>query len=253
VNSHSNIRVLADIFLNARRDGVCLSGVPDGIGLETEADAYAVQDLVARELGPVRGWKVGARTPDATPFCAPLHESTIYGDISALPAGVCRLFGVEGEIVYRFASDLPARDVPWTLDEVRAAIGTAHPAIEIFDSRFCVAGSQKALLHMADQGNHGALIVGAPFADWASLDPVNEAISLTVNGDEVQAHRGGNSAGEPIRLLVWLANHAASRGKPIKAGDVVTTGSMTGTVFVESSAIVTVAFETLGTLTLTLP
>src|SRR5215211_2776406 len=36
------------------------------------ADAYAVQDAVARRLGGVRGWKVGAKGPHETPNAAPL-------------------------------------------------------------------------------------------------------------------------------------------------------------------------------------
>jgi len=243
----SNIEALSTLFLNARHTGTCIERTPQGFAPHDTIEAYAVQDRVAETLGPVRGWKVGARTPEAEPFCAPLHESTIFCDVDTLPKGICRLFGIEAEIVYRFCTDLLPRDTPWTEQEVRAAIATAHPAIEIFDSRFCVAGSQDPLSHMADQGNHGALIVGSAFEAWADLDPVDEPVALTINGDCVQNHRGGNSAGEPIRLLVWLANHAAARGKPIRAGDVVTTGSMTGTVFVDAEAQVDVTFGTLGT------
>jgi 2-keto-4-pentenoate hydratase len=34
------------------------------------AEAYAVQDATMAQLGPVGGWKVGAKGPDTEPACA---------------------------------------------------------------------------------------------------------------------------------------------------------------------------------------
>ncbi|GCE88671.1 2-oxopent-4-enoate hydratase [Komagataeibacter diospyri] len=213
---------------------------------DTEADAYAVQDTVGRSLGPVGGWKVGASSPDAEPACAPIHTTTIFGDGDTVPANTCHHLGVEAEIGYRFARTLPPRATPWTRDEVLDAIGTAHPVIEILDTRFARPGSLHKLLHAADQQSHGALIVGPGTSAWRTLDPIHERVVLRIDGKVVKDHIGGNSAGDPLRMLVWLANHAARRGMGIDAGCVVTTGSTTGTIFVAHGTDVEASFPALG-------
>ncbi|MFT9096596.1 MAG: fumarylacetoacetate hydrolase family protein, partial [Gluconobacter cerinus] len=160
---------------------------------------------------------------------------------------------VEAEIVYIFRKDLPFRETPWTQAEVCEAIGSAHAAIEIFDTRFCEAGSQDGLVHLADQGNHGALIYGPGISTWQQLTPVTEQVKLVLDDQIAIEHAGGNSAGDPIRLLVWLANHAAKRGLPLEAGTVVTTGSMTGTKFVPAGTTAKVEIGSLVPVSVVLP
>ena len=216
-----------------------------------EAEAYAIQDAVARRLGPVTAWKVGAATPDAEPFRAPINAATVFENTGHLPANMFQVIGVEAEIAYRFGSDLPAREQPYTRDEVLDAVASVHPAWEIVDTRFTGFGSQDRLSHMADQFNHGALIVGPAIADWRALDPLTEAVTLEVDGETRVETVGGNSAGDPVRLLVWMANVGARSFGGLHAGEVVTTGSCTGTVFVQPGSRSGARYGTMGSLTLT--
>lgn len=238
---------LPELLLAIRRGQLPPPASVDGALVPaTEAEAYAVQDTVGRSLGPVGGWKVGASSPDAEPACAPIHTATIFSDGATVPADTCRHLGVEAEIGYRFARALPPRAAPWTRDEVLDAIGTAHPVIEILDTRFARPGSLHKLLHAADQQSHGAMIVGPGTTAWRTLDPVRERVVLRINGKVAVDHIGGNAAGDPLRMLVWLANHAARRGVGIGAGCVVTTGSTTGTIFVAHGTDVEASFPALG-------
>ena len=209
-------------------------------------DAYRIQDEVAQHLGPIVGWKVGAQTPSSEPFCAPIHALTLFNDGATVPHGLCRHLGVEAEIAYRFAQALPPRERDWTRDEVMDRIGTIHPVIEILDTRFETPGSQHKFLHTADQQSHGALIVGPGVAEWRKYNPVVEHVRLSINDETVAEHVGGNSAGDPLRLLVWLANHASRRNLGIDAGSIVTTGSTTGTIFVDHGARVSASFPAIG-------
>ncbi len=63
---------------------------------------------------------------------------------------------------------------------------------------------------------------------------------------------GGNAAGHPRRLLTWLANHCARRGRALAAGDIVTTGTHTGLVFAAPGATATVRFPGVGEASVTL-
>lgn len=238
---------LPDLFLAIRRGQLSPpAAVDQALVPVTEAAAYAVQDAVARHLGPIEGWKVGASGPDAEPACAPIHAATIFRDGGTVPAGTCRHLGVEAEIGYRFARALPPRATPWTREDVLGAIGTAHPVIEILDTRFDQPGSQHRLLHAADHQSHGALIVGPGTTAWRTLDPVHEPVVLRIDGRVVKDHTGGNSAGDPLRMLVWLANHASRWGIGIGTGCLVTTGSTTGTIFVPHGTDVTASFPAVG-------
>jgi len=53
-----------------------------------------------------------------------------------------------------------------------------------------------------------------------------------------------------VRLLVWMANHGTHARGGLRAGQVVTTGSCTGTIFVEPGAHIAAAFPGLGALAL---
>jgi len=238
-----------DALLEARQSRNWLTALPSPPA--SEAEAYAIQDAVARRLGPVVAWKVGARTPESEPFRAPIHAETTFFDTTRIPADPYQVIGMEAEIAYRFAKPLPPRAEPYTRDEVLDAIGSVHPAFEIVDTRFAGFGTQDPLSHMADQFNHGALIVGPAIPNWRTLDPVQERVSLDVDGKREIETVGGNSAGEPVRLLVWMANVGARSLGGLKAGDVVTTGSHTGTVFVKPGSRSVATYSTLGTYELT--
>ncbi|SNB75245.1 2-keto-4-pentenoate hydratase [Arboricoccus pini] len=238
-------------LLQARADGVWLTSLPAGEAPASDLEAYQVQDEVAAGLGGrIVAWKVGAASPTAEPNCAPILAETFFDDVARLPAAMFHKIGIESELAYRFAKDLPAREAPFGEEEVRAAIGSIHPAIEIVDLRFEVFKSQPAPVHLADQGNHGALVIGPGLTAWQDVvsiaTHVHQEIDHKVTHDQV----GGNSAGETMRLLVWLANHVAARHGGLKAGDVVTSGSTTGTIFVDAPVEITTVFDGVGSMEL---
>jgi 2-keto-4-pentenoate hydratase len=59
--------------------------------------------------------------------------------------------------------------------------------------------------------NHGALIAGPALTDWRILDPVRQPVTLVINDKRVCDTIGGDSAVDPVRLLVWLAISEAAR------------------------------------------
>ncbi|PWC39769.1 fumarylacetoacetate hydrolase family protein [Azospirillum sp. TSO35-2] len=244
------VREAAGALLAARRDRCPLDALPATARPADKADAYAIQTEVARRIGPVTAWKVGASAPDAEPSSAPIHAETLFFEVAELPAAMFHVIGIEAEIVYRLNSDLPARDTPWTREEVLDAIGSVHPAFEICDTRFATYGSQGPFAALADQGNHGALIVGPATADWRAIDPVRQPLTLDIDGERKVDVVGGNKAGDPIRLLAWLANVGARPFGGLHAGDTVTTGSCTGTLFIQPGSHAVADFPGLGRIAL---
>jgi 2-keto-4-pentenoate hydratase len=239
----------AAALLEARRTGQPAS-IPPGAEPRDATAAIAIQDDVAAALlphdGPIVAWKVGADSPDAEPSAAPIHAATLHAGRPGPSAASFRLIGVEAELAYRFKTAPTAG----TIEAIADALDSVHVAIEILDTRF--AALPDPLLARADQNNHGALILGPGRRDWRAIDPLHTEVTLTIAGRTAVSHKGGNAAGDPLRLLAWLAPHAARRGHPLTAGTIVTTGSTTGTLFVAHGTRVEATFTALGTLSLDL-
>ncbi|HEX7968228.1 MAG TPA: fumarylacetoacetate hydrolase family protein, partial [Stellaceae bacterium] len=221
---------LASLLLAARRNGRPIDTLPVELVPTAADEAYAVQDAVAPALGAIAGWKVGAANPTAEPNAAPLFADLMAASPARWPASRFRVRGIEGELAFRFGASLPPRAAPYGEDEVWAAIATLHPAIELVDSRFADFRATDKLALLADNQSNGAFCWGAAVRDWRGIDFLRQPASLVVDGKEVASAVGGNAAGHPRRLLAWLANHCARRGRGIAVGDIVTTGTHTGLV-----------------------
>lgn len=237
----------ADALVAARRTRLPISDLPNDAQPGDDGDAYSIQDAVVAQLGlPIAGWKVGAPNPTATPNAAPLLQPLMGQSPLTLDPKSVPVLGIEAEIAFRFGKDLPARSIPYARDEVAAAIAAAHPAIEVVDSRFQNRFIVTPEARLADFQSNGHFIVGPELKDWKRLDPTKQPITLTIGGKQVADVVGGNAAVDLFRLLMWLVDHAGKRGRGIKAGDVVTTGSCTGITTAKPGDKVVATFAGLG-------
>ena len=103
-----NLRRAAALLLEARHTRRWLAALPEECRPADIAEAYAIQRLVFAKLGPVAAaWKVGAGSPEATPACAAIGNSTLFGDGAIMPSNMLNLVGAEAEIAYRLGLDFP--------------------------------------------------------------------------------------------------------------------------------------------------
>jgi 2-keto-4-pentenoate hydratase len=235
------IESAARLLLEARRKSTPLEALPEACRPKDEADAYAIQDAVARQLGHVHGWKVGAPTPDAAASFGPIF--TIVKAPAQFPSASHRLFGIEAEIAFRFGRDLPG-GAPREL--VLASVAGVHLAMEIVESRFKDFRAAGPLSVLADNISNGALVLGPELRQWQGIDLAQPPSRVVIDGVEAGRCTTGNTGGDPIRLLVALVNHAAARGKPITAGQVVTTGATTGMHFARPGSVALADFGDWG-------
>jgi 2-keto-4-pentenoate hydratase len=243
---------LAGLLLAARLEGRPLEGIPAEFVPRSGDEACAVQDATVAALGTVGGWKVGASSPTAEPSAAPLLGAVIRADPAQweLPKGAS--VGIEGELAFRFARPLLPRAEPYGEDEVWDAIDALHPAIELVQSRFADPQAMDKLALLADNLANYGFCYGAAVPDWRHIDFLRQPVSLIIDGAERARAVGGNAAGHPRRLLVWLANHCVQRGRGLAAGQIVTTGTHTGLATLTAPAEVVVRFADVGEARLTL-
>ena len=247
----SKVLDATNALLDARRTTTPIEDLPGDVRPTTEAEAYEVQDELILAYGEIGGWKVGAPTPEATPVCAPMPRAWMAADAAVLAAPHFRYRGLEAEVAFLLGEDLPARAVPYTLDEIQAAFASAHPAIEILESAFLEPSELSSFSTLADLSTHGGFVYGPPRTDWQSLNFAGEIATLAVDGSIRAEHTASANSGEHLyRLLQWLANEGAARTGGLRAGQFVTTGSWTGVTRTSSNSTVDVHFTTLGRVSL---
>jgi 2-keto-4-pentenoate hydratase len=243
----------ASLLIRAREEGTTLPSDIVSFELASPADAYGVQALVAAKLGAVAAWKTGAPSPQAEPILAPIFADLVHVSAARLPAATFHRLGIEAEIAYRLGRDLPGRRESYTREEVVEAIAAILPAIEVVDSRLAEPEAAGAMWKLADHQSNGALVVGAQVDDWQAIDPSEQPVRLTIDGRVVAEGRGGNPAGDPLRLIAWMANHLADHCGGLRQGQIITTGSMTGLMWTRPGAKVVADFAGLGRVEVTFP
>lgn len=209
--------------------------------------AYAVQEATLCGLGPVAGWKVGANSPVDEPACAPPPAGGVLASGASLVGPPWRLRGIEVEVAVRLGKDLAGTDGVPQRDTVVNAVDAVLPAIEVVESRLADRRDSAPLSQLADLQSHGALVLGQPSSlHPADLDLRAVQAFLAFDGQPVASTRGANPAGDVWRLLAWLTWHCARRGQPLRAGQVVTTGSCTGLLFAAEDAHVQAQLDGAG-------
>ncbi len=235
----------AAMLLDARRTNIPIDDLPAALRPVTLDEAYFVQDRLALAYGEIGGWKVGAPTADATPMFAPMPLAWIASNDAELE-GKHRFRGLEAEIAFLMAKDLPPRETAYSRDEVVAAIASCHPAIEVIESGLTDPIKAAKLSMIADLQMHGAFVYGAAVANWQKIDFSTEHVTLAVDGVVRVERTGSNTSGDLMRLLPWLANAGAVRTGGLKAGQWITTGSWTGLALGTAGSCVDVTFSTAG-------
>ena len=240
--NQDEIAEAARLLAQARRTGERITGLP--VQPESVAEAHAIQDAVAARLGePAGAFKANA-PPNEEPTRGLIHARTIRPSPARVPAAEAPDCGVEGEVAFRFTRDLPPREQPYTREEVAGAVD-ACAAIEVVSSRFQDHTSRSALEKVADCISNGGFVPGTPVRDWRGLNLGGIHVVLSVNGQVVLEQDGGHPTGDPLGVVVELANMTRT-GAGVRAGQFVTCGSYTGLRFLKPGDACAVRFEGLG-------
>ena len=240
-----DIDQIAQQFVDAHRGGSQVRISPAAATLQPE-DAYRVQDAVFSALHASRpmAWKVGTAAPTAEPSAAPIAR------VLASPASVAgaefKMIGVEVEIGFRLARDLPERQESYDEREIADAVAETLVMIELCDTRLADWETAPAMWRLADFQLNAGLVWGGGRPDTRAIDFTGLHAELWIDGVKKKDLAGAHPLGNPARLLPWLARHCAQRNAPLRAGDLVTTGSWTGMDFVFAGSEVIARFPGVG-------
>ena len=238
-------------LLCAARGGTPVHELPPDCRPQSDADAYQIQDAVTRRLAQsVGGWKIGAASPAAAAFCAPIYTGMIRSSPASYGAAELRLIGIEAELALRLGQDLVARAEPYDRTEVTQG-ASLHPVIEVVDSRYADFRTLDRASILADNFSNGGLVYGAAVPNWQGVDLARTTITITEDGEPFADSRAAASR-DPVGALVDFANLMRERGG-VAAGTIVTTGSWTGMVFTRRGARIVADFDALGRVEVAFP
>ena len=257
------IEEAAEILSRRRLAGLAVGPLSAGDRPNDLSSAYAIQERVHEHLAPSRygkriGWKIGCTTAVmqtylgiATPCAAGLFAGTRHENAAALSARDFSRIGVECEIAIRLDRDLDGRGGRPSLETVAAAAGAAMAAIEIVDDRYEDWRSLGAPTLIADDFFAAGCVLG-PAVPIAALPDLATLAGVTrINGEERGRGLGADVLGHPFAALAFLAETLAARGKILKAGEIVLTGSLVETRWLQRSDRAEIAIDGLGSLALT--
>jgi 2-oxopent-4-enoate/cis-2-oxohex-4-enoate hydratase len=129
----------------------------------------------------------------------------------------------EGEIAFVLARDLAGPGI--TPSDVLAATDHVLPCFEIVDSRI---QDWKIRIQdtVADNASSGLFVLGREPADPKRVDFYCCGIVVEKNGEVLSTGAGAAALGSPLVCVAWLANTLGAFGVPLKAGEVILSGSL---------------------------
>ncbi|MEA2912251.1 MAG: hypothetical protein QOJ15_4332 [Bradyrhizobium sp.] len=253
----TNILAAAKTIATARRDRTPLQPLAGKAAPRTEADGYRIQDalhdLLAADFGSIVGYKIGCTSavmqqylniPHPCGGC--VYAKGVHESGASLNTKDFVRVGVECEIAAKLARDLLPTEAPFTAEWVAEAIEAYLPAIEIVDDRYADWQTIGAPTLVADDFFAAGCVLGKPVARSAAPDLLAVIGRALINGVEVGRGTGADVLGHPHHALAWLANHLAADGKGLRAGEIVLTGSLVKTVWLNAGDSVVMELDGLG-------
>ena len=252
-----NILAAAQIISANRRNRARLRSLPAEIAPQSETEGYRVQravhDLLLPSAGALVGYKIGCTSAVMQQYLNIPHPcgggvfaKGVHDSGASLQLRDYVRVGIECEIAVRLGLDLPPAQAPFTAETVARAIEAYHPAIEIVDERYADWASLGAPTLIADDFFAAGCVLGKPVARSGAPDLSSVVGSAMVNGVEAGRGSGADVLGHPHNPLVWLANHLAEEGRGLRAGQIVLTGSLVKTMWLDAGATVTMDLSGLG-------
>jgi 2-keto-4-pentenoate hydratase len=230
-------RVAAE-FVRARLSAGFLTHYP-GTQPADLVSAYRCQDeAIAIWNDAIAGWKVGwIPEPLSEKFGVPRLVGPIFSrsvlrssgsNVVDVPVYARGFAAVEAEFVLQLSQDVPAHVMEWTAQTAREYVATMYVGIEIASSPLQNINDYGPAVVVSDFGNNAGLLLGTEVADWQTR-PL-ESMGCETRIDGVVVGRGGAASvsGGPLEALAFALRVNARRGRPLRAGDLVSTGAATG-------------------------
>ena len=199
----------------------------------TIADAYQIQlRMIERRVKAgetIVGKKIGVTSKVVMqmlnvdqPDFGQMTSGMVFSEGEAIRADSMIAPRAEAEVAFVLKRDLLGPGV--TAADVLRATDFVVPCFEIVDSRI---RDWKIRIQdtVADNASCGVLTLGGVRKSPRQLDLALAGMVLEKNGDIVSTSAGAAVQGSPVNAVAWLANTLGRLGIPLKAGEIILSGS----------------------------
>ncbi|MEY8199172.1 MAG: 2-oxopent-4-enoate hydratase, partial [Colwellia sp.] len=153
-----------------------------------------------------------------------LTDSMAYSEGEEMPISKLLMQPkAEGEIAFILKKDLMGPGV--TNADVLAATDCVIPCFEVVDSRI-ENWEIKIQDTVADNASCGLFMLGDRAISPRKIDLTTCGMVVEKNGSIISTGAGAAALGSPVNCVTWLANTLGQFGIPLKAGEVILSGSL---------------------------
>lgn len=203
------------------------------------AAAYRIQAGVLSALGETPGLIKTAVQPDGVGIAAPIFASR-FGQSGSFSLSGATVTGLEVEVGLVLGDDLSTEAAAADDVAIVEAIDHYFVGIEVCGTRFADRSLASVQAGLADNmSSHGYVI--NPVARELGADIEQFDVQLTLNGVQLHSGPAKHSFGTVLNSFVRYAR-AQVPAYPLKAGAIVTTGSLCGLVPVSGTGRVQAVF-----------
>jgi 2-keto-4-pentenoate hydratase len=253
-------RKLARLLATLRKEGRQQSGMEPRLIPPDKVTAYRVARMVEEELGwEVAGWKIAGAKEDIQRALG--TDSPIYGRVyaplvkqSPVTLEHSRQCSPIPEAEYQavLGVDLPPRKSIYSVEEVMEAVVSLHPGMELAEFRFVRDAAYPPLpVILADGAGSGTIVYGPPIEGWRKPDIPGQEVILFCNGAPMRRGTAAVALDHPLVQLTWLANELSRTGIGMKAGQTISTGTLTGMLTPKAGETYVADFGPFGSVTAT--
>lgn len=244
-------QALRDALVAARRDKTLIEMSEQPVPASL-LEGLGVQAEIAERLGHAKaGWKV-AIAEDGTPVAGLMPGPWLApGDV--YDGAIGAELRVEIEIALRLSKDVPMRpNQPYSRAELLGCCDKAYLGIEIVESRMANWQGVPFALWLADALGHGGYYLGQEL-DMKVLDDLTGlGCFIALNGVTIYDQPAVHGNGDPMTPFLAWANRKDELMGGLRAGQIVTTGSLCGGVLSPGKGEVVTTLSPLGSVSLTL-
>ena len=245
-------------FVRARRSAGSFTKYP-GSPPPDLAAAYRCQDeAISLWKDSVAGWKVGwipeplSQKFGAQRLVGPIFEHSVQRSngsaVVDAPVFAQGFAAVEAEFVVQLAKDAPANVTEWSAETARRFVKTMYIGIEIASSPLQNINDFGPAVVTSDFGNNAGLLLGAEIVDWQTRPLESMNCETRIDGNVVGRGSAAHVSGGPLTALAFALRVNARRGRPLRAGDFVSTGAATGVHSIQAGQSAEAIFTGLGSL-----
>ncbi|MBQ0757301.1 MAG: 2-oxopent-4-enoate hydratase [Amphritea sp.] len=173
-----------------------------------------------------------------------LTDSMAYSEGQEMPISTQLMQPkAEGEIAFILKKDLLGPGI--TNADVLAATDCVIPCFEVVDSRI-ENWNIKIEDTVADNASCGLFILGDKAVDPRKVDLATCGMVVEKNGSIISTGAGAAALGSPVNCVAWLANTLGQFGIPLKAGEVILSGSLVPLEPVQAGDFMSVSIGGIG-------